>query len=277
MMKKKADLPDPDINTKVGFPSIRLEATVRAETSAEKELGTPLQRLCQKTISGEELAELVRKYGLLPKLQRELIIDAELATVICTQEEIFSAYKAFYNKYQINSDADRTAWLKHNYCSLEQFEQLVLKTIRLDRFKQTVFGSRVDSYFLQRKSQLDRYVYSLIRVKDTHLAQELFYRIQAGEADFTALVQQYSGGEEAESNGLVGPHEMSIPHPILAQTLRSLSAEEVAAPVQIADWFILIRLEKHLPAQLNKAMRLRLIDELYELWLQGELKKLINN
>jgi hypothetical protein len=275
-MKTTANLPDPNIKNKIGLTPTQLEPTTPAEI-AKKELDTPLQRLCQKSISGAELVELVQKYGLLPKLQRELIIDAELATVICTQAEIFSAYKAFYHKYQINSDADRAAWLKQNHCSLEQFEQLVLKTIRLDRFKQTIFGSKVDSYFLQRKSQLDRVVYSLLRVKDVHLAQELFYRIQAGESDFTELVKQYSGGEEAEMNGWVGPHEMSIPHPILAQTLLSLKLGELAAPVQIADWFILVKLEKYLPAQLDKAMRIRLIDELYELWIQGEVHKLVSS
>ena len=275
--KTTVNLPDSNVETKIGFPPDPPEATASAATFSNKELDTPLQRLCQKTISGAELVGLIQQYGLLPRLQRELIIDAELATVTCTQEEIFSAYKTFYHKYQINSDADRAAWLKYNHCSLEQFEQLVLKTIRLERFKQTVFGSRVDSYFLQRKSQIDRFVYSLLRVKNSHLAQELFYRIQAGEADFTELVKQYSGGEEAEMNGLVGPHELSIPHPILAQVLLSLKSGEVAAPVQIADWFILVRLEKCLPAQLDKAMRLRLIDELYELWIQEEVRKLVSS
>ena len=129
---------------------------------------------------------------------------------------------------------------------------------------------------MQRKSQIDRVVYLLLRVKDVHLSQELFYRIQAGEADFTELVKQYSGGEEAEINGLIGPQEMSIPHPTLAQALLSLKVGEVSAPVQIADWFILVRLEKYLPAQLDKSMRRRLTDELYELWLQQEVNKLVN-
>ena len=277
IMKTTENLPDSNVEPKIGFLPDLPEATAAAETFSNKELDTPLQRLCEKVISGAELIELVEQYGLLPKLQRELIVDTELSTVICSQEEIFSAYKAFYHQHQINSDADRAAWLKYNHFSLERFEHLVLKTIKLNRFKQTSFGHRVDSYFLQRKSQIDRSVYSLLRVKDVHLAQELFYRIQAGEADFTELVKQYSGGEEAEMNGLVGPHEMSIPHPILAQTLLLLSAGEVSAPVQIADWFILVRLEKYLPAQLDKAMRGRLTDELYELWLQEEVNKLASS
>ena len=130
---------------------------------------------------------------------------------------------------------------------------------------------------MQRKSQIDRVVYLLLRVKDVHLSQELFYRIQAGEADFTELVKQYSGVEESEINGLIGLQEISSPHPTLAQVLLSERAGEVSAPVQIADWFILVRLEKYLPAQLDKAIRGRLNDELYELWLQREVNKLASS
>jgi parvulin-like peptidyl-prolyl isomerase len=238
-------------------------------------LGTPLERLCNDTMSGAEVMALVKQHGLLPQLQRELIIDQALADVVCSQEEVFSAYKAFYQKYQINSDQDRTRWLERNHFTLDQFEHLVLRTIKLDRFKQNTFNNRVDSYFLQRKAQLDRATYSLLRVKDPHLAQELFFRIQDGEADFTDLVRQYSGGQEAEIGGLVGPHDMTVPHPDLARKILSLKAGQLAPPVQIADWFVIVRLEKYLPAQLDKDMRGRLIGELYEQWLQGKLNQLV--
>jgi hypothetical protein len=235
----------------------------------------PLQRLCADRMSSSEIMRLLRQYGLISPLQRELIIDAAVADVICSQEETFAAYKDFYQKHQINSDADRATWLERNHFSLDQFEHLVLKLIKLDRFKQNTFGYKVDSYFLQRKSQLDRVVYSLLRVKDTHLAQELYFRVQDGESNFAQLVKQYSGGEEAEVGGIVGPHELSMIHPALVQKIISLKASELAAPVQIGDWFILMQLEKHLPAKLDKEMRSRLINELFEQWIQIQLNQLM--
>lgn len=244
------------------------------EHQQTSELDTPLKRLCQKAMSGEEVMTLLQKYWMLPQLQREIILDAELDSIICSQEETFSAYKAFYHKYQINSDEDRAAWLERNKCTLAQFEHSVLRTIKLDRFKQSTFGGKVDSYFLQRKSQLDRAVYSLLRVKNQYLAQELFFRIQDQEATFAELVKQYSGGQEAEVGGMVGPHELSVPHPALAQKLLSLQPGQLAPPVQIADWFVIVRLEKYLPAQLDTVMRVRLIDEMYEQWLQAKLNQL---
>ena len=273
-MRTTANLLDPSIVTSTLPPFDRQEPDRAASELETPELETPLQRLCQNTMSGAEVISLLQKFWMLPQLQRELILDAELAGVVCNQEEIFGAYKAFYHKYQINSDDDRAAWLERNNCSLVQFEHSVLRTLKLDRFKQSTFDSKVDSYFLQRKSQLDRAVYSLLRVKDSHLAQELFFRIQDGEATFGELVKQYSGGPEAESGGIIGPQELSVPHPMLAQRISTLKPGQLAPPMQIADWFVLVELKNYLPAQLDKSMRARLIDELYEQWMQSKLAQL---
>jgi parvulin-like peptidyl-prolyl isomerase len=244
------------------------------EDRQTSELDTPLKRLCQNTMSGAEVIGLLQQYRILPQLQREVIIDEALVSIVCSQEETFNAYKAFYHNYQINSDADQAAWLQRNNLTVAQFEYSVLRAIKLDRFKQSNFGSKVDSYFLQRKSQLDRVVYSLLRVKDVHLAQELYFRIQDREATFTELVKQYSGGQEAEIGGMIGPQELSVPHPVLAQKLSSLPLGQLSPPLQVADWFVIVRVEKRLPAQLDKSMQARLIDEMYEQWLQGKLSQL---
>jgi parvulin-like peptidyl-prolyl isomerase len=239
-------------------------------------IDSPLKRLSKNAISGAEVVGLLQQYGLLSQLQRELIIDAELESIECSTEEIFSAYKAFYHHQQINSDEDRDTWLERNHFTLSQLERLILRTVKLDRFKRATFGSKVDSYFLQRKSQLDRAIYSLLRVKDFHLAQELFFRLQAGEANFPELVKQYSQGQEAETGGSIGPHELSIPHPTLAQKIRSLKPGQLASPLQVADWFVVIRLDNYLPAQLDEKMRGRLSEELYDRWIQQQLNQLIN-
>lgn len=286
-MKISANLQDPSIVTATIPTAAPLEdrfscreatsirdATLSTSPPTNGELDTPLKRLCKNTMAGEEAIALLQKFGMLPQLQRELILDAELADVNCSQEEVFGAYKAFYQKYQINSDEDRATWLERNNCTLEQFEYSMLRTIKLDRFKQQNFASKVESYFLQRKHQLDRAIYSLLRVKDAHLAQELFFRIQDKEATFTEIVARYSCGQEAETGGTIGPHELSMPHPILAQKLSSLKPGQLSSPLAIADWFVIVKLEKYLPAQLDKAMRSRLTEELYDRWIQAKISQL---
>ncbi len=246
-----------------------------ATAGAVSNIETPLQRLATNSMSGAEVIGLLQQYSLLPQLQKELIIDAALATIECSAEQIFNAYKTFYHQYQITSDQDRTEWLKRNNFSITQFEDLVMRTIKLDRFKQVTFDRQVDSYFLQRKSQLDRVVYSILQVNNFHLAQELLLRIQDGEATFAELAPQYSARQETQSGGLIGPQELSMPHPVLVQKLLALRPGQLAGPMQIANCFVVVRLEQHLPAQLDAAMRGRLIEELYEQWMQVQLKALI--
>jgi parvulin-like peptidyl-prolyl isomerase len=240
----------------------------------DRQADTPLKQLTQGQLSGREIIELLQKYSLLPLLQRELILDDVLVAIDCTDAEIFDAYKAFYQKYQINSDRERDEWLQRHSWTLNQLEHSVLRSLKLERFKRKTFGSKVAAYFLQRKHQLDRVIYSLLRVRKPDLAQELFFRIQADEASFTELVKQYSQGQEAELDGLLGPHELSIPHPLLAQKLRSLKPGQLSPPIQIAEWFVIVRLEKYFPARLDEQTESRSIDELYEQWMEEQLRQL---
>jgi parvulin-like peptidyl-prolyl isomerase len=68
---------------------------------------------------------------------------------------------------------------------------------------------------------------------------------------------------------------MTVPHPALAKRLLSLKPGQLAPPVQIADWFVIVRLEKYLPAQLDQNMRSQLTNELYEQWLQTQVNQLL--
>jgi parvulin-like peptidyl-prolyl isomerase len=248
------------------------------ETIKDKtRLNSPLARLYHNEISGEEVVKLLHQYRLVSQLQRELVVDAAIESIELTAEETFSGYKAFYQQHQLTSDEDRAAWLEYNHFTLSQFEYFILRALKLDRFKRETFASKVDSYFLQRKNQLDRASYSVLGVKSFHLAQELFLQVQDGEADFSELVKQYSEGQADETNGLRGPHELSIPHPTLATQLRSLKPGQLSLPLQIGGWFILLKLEKYFSAQLDEKMRIRLIDELYDSWIQMFESQLIED
>jgi hypothetical protein len=39
----------------------------------------------------------------------------------------------------------------------------------------------------------------------------------------------------------------------------------------LAEWFVIIRLEKFLPAQLDESMRRRMIEEMFENWLREQM------
>ncbi|MBW4635341.1 MAG: peptidylprolyl isomerase [Iphinoe sp. HA4291-MV1] len=233
----------------------------------------PVLQVGDRAISNDELIPLLKQYGMLPQLMREIIIDSAIANHTLTAEENTQAYKQFYQQHQLNSEGELQAWLQARGVSREQLDSLATRDIKLENFKRSTWGDKLQSYFLQRKAKLDRVVYSLIRVKDICIAQELYFRIQEGEQSFSELAREYSLGSEAQTGGLIGPVELAIPHPILANMLASIQPGQLLPPTPLGDWIVIVRLEKLLPAQLDEQMQERLLNELFEHWLQTQLKE----
>jgi parvulin-like peptidyl-prolyl isomerase len=234
---------------------------------------TTLLKVGDRTIHSYEIVPLLKQYGLLPKVVREIIIDNALTNFELTQEETMQAYKQFYQEHKLNAEADLQAWLESRGFERQHLNYLATRNIKLERFKKSTWIDKLDSYFIQRKSKLDRVIYSLIRVDDIGIAQELYFRIQEGEQSFSELAREFSQGSEAQTGGMLGPVELGTPHPILANILSSSQPGQLVPPTRLGEWIIIVRLEKFLPAMLDEPTQQRLINELFEIWLQNQVKE----
>lgn len=227
-----------------------------------------------RIIQAEEIPVLLSRYQLMPHFLRGLIIDGAIAEFPCTEEEAKAAIAQFEAQNQLNSPEAKQAWLQNQGLTSEQLEELLVRPVRLEKFKQANWGPKVESYFLTRKGYLDQAIYGLIRTKDPGLAQEIYYRIEEGEQSFAELAKEYSQGPEANTGGLLGPVPIRQPHPLISQLLSVSQPGQLWPPRALAEWFVIIRLEKFLPAQLDDAMRRRLIDEMFENWLAEQIKQM---
>jgi parvulin-like peptidyl-prolyl isomerase len=234
---------------------------------------TSVLQVGDRHITADELLPLLSQYGLLPQLVREVLIDEAIVGIELSPEEIELAIQQICQQQQLFNQAQLDAWLQQQGMTLEALQTTASRQARLQMFKQATWGSQVQSFFLQRKSQLDRVVYSLLRVPAISIAQELYFRIQEGEATFAELARQYSNGPEAQTGGLVGPVELQSIHPTLAQLLNSMKPGQLWHPVRIGDWMVVVRLEELVPAQLDAAMEQRLLDELYTAWIQQKIQQ----
>jgi parvulin-like peptidyl-prolyl isomerase len=135
------------------------------------------------------------------------------------------------------------------------------------------WDAKLESHFRQLKPRLDQVVYSLIRVRDGGVAQELYFRLVEGEQSFAELAKQYSQGPEAQTGGLMGPVALRTPHPKLARILAIRQPGQLLPPIRVENWWLIVRLEKFIPAQLDEPMQQRLLNELFSTWLQEQLQQ----
>ncbi len=225
-------------------------------------------------IKASEIIPRLTRYRMLPQFLSEIIIDRAIATLSCSQEEIANAQEQFRKKNQI-TDGDRLSlWCQRNFIRPEEIESLVIRALKIEKFKQTTWGHKLKSYFLERKEELDRVSYSMIRLKDGGLARELYYRLEEGEQSFAEIAREYSLGPEATSGGLVGPMPMNMPHPIITRMLKISQPGRLWQPTRIEQWIVIVRMEKLIPAQLNQQMRDSLLNELFNRWLSEQVHQL---
>ncbi len=235
---------------------------------------TEVIQIGNRTIEASELIPLLASYQMLPQLLRELIIDEAIAPIECSPEEVAHAQQQFYAEKQLTQEADIQAWMSNYGLTASQLETITLRKLKLEKFKQATWGHKLESYFFQTKGKLDKVIYSLLRTQDIGIAQELYFRIQANEQSFAEVAREYSLGPEAQTGGLVGPIELNALHPAMVQMLSSSQPDQVLPPTRIAEWFVILRLDKFIPAQLDESMKARLLNELFETWLQEQKKQI---
>ncbi|MEP0810366.1 hypothetical protein [Coleofasciculus sp. FACHB-SPT9] len=148
---------------------------------------TEVLQIWNQNITTEKVVTLLANYQMLPQFLREIITDQAIASINCAPEEKASACQQFYEKYQLTSESERQEWLELYEMTLEQLEALATRGLRIEKFKRATWANKLESYFLSRKSLLDKVIYSLIRTKDVGVAKELYFRIQEGEQSFSEL------------------------------------------------------------------------------------------
>jgi parvulin-like peptidyl-prolyl isomerase len=223
-------------------------------------------------VSQAELVPLLKKYQLLPKILRELAIDRAIAPISCSDVERINALKQLCNREDLTSEQQLEQWLDLYGVDRQQLAEIAVRNLKIAKFKQATWGSKVEAYFLKRKSQLDRVIYSLIRTTELGVTQEIYFRATGGEQSFAELASRYSQGAESATGGLIGPVELGTPHPAIAHQLSSQPLGRICPPLQLEQWYIILRPEQLIPAQLDASMRQRLIDELFQTWLQEQIR-----
>ncbi|MBD2296349.1 peptidylprolyl isomerase [Anabaena sphaerica FACHB-251] len=215
-----------------------------------------------RILTAPEVLQLLAKYQLVPPLLKEVVIDQAIAQIECTPQEEQLACEQLAQQYQGRQEQG---------ISSEQLNNIAIRQLKVEKFKEATWGQDLDSYFYQRKPQLDRVIYSLITTSDIGIAQEIYFRIQESEQSFAQLAREYAQGPEAQTDGLVGPVELQSLHPMLTRVLSVSQPQQLSPPTQIGEWIVIVRLEKLLPAQLDRQMRQRLLNERFQSWLQTQI------
>jgi len=218
-----------------------------------------------RDILDSSTVDVLRRHGVLRKLLTSQATEELLETDRLEPDELKAALKSYCQRNNL-----LTKDLLQNHCKSHGFSQADLdwhaslqEWIR--RTSQKRFGSKAELHFLTRKEQFDQVTYSQLTAPNQFLAQELFLRLNEGEANFGELASQLRQSGHAKGQGRFGPIPMSkVPTP-LARPLRSNSPGTLLEPVQVQSKWLVVRLEQFQPSQFDEAMKQTMCSELFQL------------
>ena len=137
--------------------------------------------------------KLLIKNNLLKPLVKAELTSLKISTINFSEEKKQSLIDQFIKDNNIKDMKVFDEWIIQRHGDREKFEENFLNSHRFRTFCKDNFLSKSEDRYLNRKTSLDRVVYSLIRVKESFLATELYLQITSGEKDFGDLAEDVMG------------------------------------------------------------------------------------
>jgi len=226
--------------------------------------------------SSSDLLSLLFRFGLgesfLAQLKERQIVfnHSDLSDPDSIHQLAFDTY---CQSNGLDTPKKQAEWcLRHSMNSTDLLSESIHQ-FRKEELQNLLISGNGESMFLRYKDKLDRVLYSLLRVDDPLLCQELFYTIESGEISFAEAAQKFSMGPESKTFGIVGPVDLTTPHPEVSSRLRTAQAGHLIGPFIADDWHTIIRMEYRFDSEFDDNTKRFLKD----LTLKSEVNKAVQS
>ena len=227
-----------------------------------------------------EFVYLLRKNNLLFQFLKNYITN-----IICSKVDlkinIDEINEDFCRKNNIKDEKNLITYLALKSMTLEDHNKNLENSEKIKSIALNEFSKNAETEFINSKILLDQYTYSLITLKESDLAHELYLQLDSEEAEFSSLAKKYSLEGNTNKMGLIGPHSLGSVHPVLKEKLLTAKKGELLNPFQIDKWWVIVRLEEKIEAKLDDFLREKITLSLFDKWVNiltiNSSKKLIDN
>ncbi len=210
---------------------------------------------------------------LLTYIER-LITQDLLSNKNLTKEDEIKLNNDYCESNQIKNDKELKYHLYEQGIRYKDHINNLKTSFYISSLAMNMFEGKAEAHFLQRKDQLDQYTYSLLRVKDSDLAYELYLQVESQENDFIDISRKHSEGPEKNTNGIIGPASIHKTHPLLKEKLKSSRKGDLIQPFKVEQWWVFTRLEDKVEAYFDERMKAKMSLELLNISITSISKRI---
>ena len=219
---------------------------------------------------------LLDQFNLLKPLVEQMVAGEALVDVVISADQLEKARLHLLHQRGFDVIDQWGELLEELGCSDDEVIERLSHSIRRRSFIRERYEVKAETRFLERKNELDQVVYSLLRLENRFLAQELYLQIEAGESNFADLAKCYAEGPERNTNGVVGPVSLTQAHPTLVEKLRVAQPGVLMEPFRISNWWLVVRLERYAPATFTDEVCEQMCEEMFNAWINEETATILS-
>ena len=226
-----------------------------------------------------EFIILLRKNNLLNQFLKNFITNL-ICSKVNLKIDVQEINDNFCKKNNLLEEKDLLTFLSLRGINMEDHKRNLENSEKIKFIANKEFSKNAETEFINSKTSLDQYTYSLISVEESDLAYELYLQIESKEASFSELVSKYSTESNNKKMGTIGPQSIANVHPLLKKKILTTKKGELLNPFQIDKWWVILRVEDKIEAKLDDFQRSKITLSLFDKWVNiltiNSLKKLIN-
>jgi parvulin-like peptidyl-prolyl isomerase len=242
-----------------------------------------LDQITALRIFGENisLAEVVRswqdseKTELLAEAARDLVIRRVIRDrgLTISDTELQAAADQFRRDQKLERAVDTHNWLKDHGWTVERLElHLEWKLLNEKLVSDIATEGAIRQHFAEHRRAYDQAAIAHLVVRDRAVAEELMSQIEEDNADFEALVRQYSTDTTTNQNGgRLGLTNRLSMSPLIESHVFAASEGATIGPFETKNGFHLIRIERLINGQLTESISETIRQDVFESWLDDQV------
>ncbi len=231
-------------------------------------------------ISPREFVERLKiSCKLAPLIQEavyyQIISDAaQIEGIVVADRELQQAADDFRVKYDLYNPAKTWEWLKKNYLSGDEFEQLIYESVVTAKLINHLFGDRVEAYFYEHQLDFTQAVIYEIIFDNFDVALEQFYALEENEITFAEIARQYIQEPNLRrQHGYKGILPRKALNSAISAAVFAAHPPQVLKPIVIEKYTHLILVEEIIEPQLDESLYGQIISQLFSAWLEKEVQQ----
>ena len=220
--------------------------------------------------------ELLRKQTFLKPLIKTMIRDKLIEKINLDEGLNTKLSEEFFKSRNIQKSENQEAFMKNNLIDNEDLKRLSTIKYKSNQISLNLFGNKSEEVFNKKKEDLDQYRYSIIQVKDPDLAQELYLKLESNENGFSELEAEHSIILDKNKKGFHDAVPLMRIHPLIRKILKASEIGIINEPVNLGEFWVIIRLDEIIQAEFNEKMKETLSKELFEIFLERLTQEIID-